>query len=950
METAVSFFGYFRDIVNEGRAQLILPNGASLADLIQALAQRYGDRVRERLLRGDGSLQSGVRIVVGGEVVDSLDHRFGEGAQEVDVFVMHEVAGGAEVKEDVWIDTTCALCYSCCAIRAHRVNGVVVKIEGNPDCPATNGRICPKGLSGTMLLYDPNRVNTPLKRTNPEKGRGIDPKWVPISWEEALDIVTEKLRKVRQEDPRKLLAIGSVTNLSLYRQLLAFAIAFGTPNTWNSGAGTHCGAGEHIMAAMVHHAWAWNPDADHCQYFLNFGTPAGFGAHYANVAMTQRMAEARVKGMKHVVIDPWMGMAAEKADEWVPIRPGTDTALVLGMINLLINEYGLYDAESLKHHTNAPYLIGPDGFYLRDESGKVQVWDAGEGRAKPYDDPTIQDFALEGSYTVRDTICRPAFMLLKEQVERYTPEWVSAITTIPPHTISRLAREFGEAARIGSTITLEGKTLPYRPVVVGYFKGSQGHRHATLAAMATELLREVVGASAVPGATLGTHARSLGHPETAKPQWGPKVGPDGLMVLDTFAWPVASYNPYPPRPARKPETVTLIECVPLPGSTSFPPLVMAEPEKYGLSYKIEVVLNACSNFPMTTADPELVTRAFKDLFIINYGLFPDESSELADLLLPDACYLERLDIDTDWMCSGPPTGVWSYHLRQPVVQPLHQRRQFEPVTLELAERLDMRRDLNMVLNMLHHLDGEYALDPERRYTWEEIVDRRYKAWFGSKFGVNWFKENGVLTWPKKVEEVYWRPFMPVRVPIYFEFFPRIGQEVEKIKQETGIPFDTGDFQPLPDWKPCRSHEDGHPEFDLYGIYFRTPFHAFTYTNNNPLLDEISKIDPYNFCININAQTAARKGIQEGDWVMVESGATGQRVRGQAKLVQGLHPEVIAVAGSGGHWSQGLPVATQEGKGVNFEWLLPLTFEDTDTLSFNQDLCVKVKVYKEATQP
>ena len=111
------------------------------------------------------------------------------------------------VKEDVWIKSTCNICFSNCAIRVHRVDGVVVKIEGNPDCPTSRGGICPRGASGIMLLYDPNRVNVPLKRTNPEKGIGVDPKWVEISWDEALDTITEKLKKIKADDPRKLLTL-----------------------------------------------------------------------------------------------------------------------------------------------------------------------------------------------------------------------------------------------------------------------------------------------------------------------------------------------------------------------------------------------------------------------------------------------------------------------------------------------------------------------------------------------------------------------------------------------------------------------------------------------------------------------------------------------------------------------------------------------------------------------
>ncbi|MBI2849192.1 MAG: molybdopterin-dependent oxidoreductase, partial [Chloroflexi bacterium] len=122
------------------------------------------------------------------------------------------------------------MCYSCCGIRVHRINGVVVGIEGDPDNPHNQGRMCAKGKAGLMGLYDPHRVKRPLKRTNPKKGIGIDPRWVEISWEEALDTVVEKLKKVREDDPRKLIVAGmDFHNSRLY---WAFASAFGTPNFW----------------------------------------------------------------------------------------------------------------------------------------------------------------------------------------------------------------------------------------------------------------------------------------------------------------------------------------------------------------------------------------------------------------------------------------------------------------------------------------------------------------------------------------------------------------------------------------------------------------------------------------------------------------------------------------------------------------------------------------------
>src|SRR3990167_5225686 len=149
-----------------------------------------------------------------------------------------------------WIPSACSMCYNSCGIMAHQVDGTLVKIEGNPNSPAGLGRLCPKGLSGIMTLYDPYRVKRPLKRSNPEKGIGVDPKWVEIDWAEALDTIAERLRMVRQEDPRKLIITGSVANVGPMLNSLCFATAFGTPNWYPSGAGIHCAKGGPLSSSL----------------------------------------------------------------------------------------------------------------------------------------------------------------------------------------------------------------------------------------------------------------------------------------------------------------------------------------------------------------------------------------------------------------------------------------------------------------------------------------------------------------------------------------------------------------------------------------------------------------------------------------------------------------------------------------------------------------------------
>ncbi|MCK4775181.1 MAG: molybdopterin-dependent oxidoreductase, partial [Candidatus Krumholzibacteria bacterium] len=121
------------------------------------------------------------------------------------------------VEEDVWIPTSCGQCYCMCGITARRQNGVITEIAGNPDAPTGRGHICAKGLAAPQLLYDPYRVNYPLKRTNPEKGLDIDPKWERISWDEALETIVKKLQECKELDPRGAFFQATTTQASEIR-------------------------------------------------------------------------------------------------------------------------------------------------------------------------------------------------------------------------------------------------------------------------------------------------------------------------------------------------------------------------------------------------------------------------------------------------------------------------------------------------------------------------------------------------------------------------------------------------------------------------------------------------------------------------------------------------------------------------------------------------------------
>jgi len=772
--------------------------------------------------------------------------------------------------EDVWVPSVCGMCPDGCGILVHRVDGVATKIEGNPKSPLGRGRLCARGLAGIQLLYDPYRLNQPLRRGNPEKGIGVDPRWQPISWHEALQAIVERLNRVRAEDPRRLVFCGTPTSSPF--ALGVFMPAFGSPNAFVSdrpGA-----SAEQMLARTLHASVRTGPDADFCQYLLLFGADCTSGV------VAERMADARVRGMRVVAVEPFLSPAAEKADEWLPIRPGGEGALACAMLNLLLNEYRIFDAEYIRRHTDGPYLVRPDGAYAGDASGKPLVWDEAADGVRRFDEDGA-DAAIEGTYAVEGEECRPVFELLREAVRRWAPEAADA-TTIPAETIRRIAREFGEAARIDGTVSIDGRELPLRPAMAVGGPGAYGHDNAWPTALAIALLNQVVGASDVPGGLLGCSPVSLGHPETGLPRWGPAADGDGLVQAELT-----------------PENQ---------GWSAFD-------ERFAFG-RPEVLIDYGSNLFMSVGGPDRCLEAFKDCFVVSVSLYSDETAEaLADVVLPDACYLEGLDPLPNLPQQQPAAGRgdWAYQLRQPAVPPLFQRRHFAEVLLEIGERLGTADAMNVQFNLLYGLRPPQALDPDERYSWEEMADRIYQGWFGPERGLAWFRRNGVLTWPKRLEEAYWRPFGQVRVPLSYEW--------------------------LSDWQPCRAQQ-AQIGFDLQAISYSVPWQSASQTCENPWLDEVSQSEPYSYFICLNACTAAAKGIADGDAVWVES-TSGRRVRGRARLSDGVHPEVVAIAGNGGHWARGMPVA--RGQGVFFNALLSL---DPEPIPLSIDGDARVRVYKE----
>jgi anaerobic selenocysteine-containing dehydrogenase len=254
--------------------------------------------------------------------------------------------------EEKWIATSCLNCTARCATRVRVMNSKAVKVTGNPYSQVSEGKVCPRAHIGLQVLYDPERISTPLKRTNSEKGKGIDPKWVPISWDQALNEVTNRLKNLRDRgEPNQLLLFYGLNTISTEDLIYRFAEAFGTPNLIpGDGLDTETEKSGNWMADGHYTHTAY--DLDRTNYILAFGADMVESSKPLSRFLRKwgKIRREKPNRTKIVVINPRYSVTAAKSDEWVPINPGTDGALALAMAHVIISEE-LYDKAFIKDWT-----------------------------------------------------------------------------------------------------------------------------------------------------------------------------------------------------------------------------------------------------------------------------------------------------------------------------------------------------------------------------------------------------------------------------------------------------------------------------------------------------------------------------------------------------------------------------------------------------------------------
>jgi len=850
------------------------------------------------------------------------------------------------------------MCLHHCALSIHvSDNGVIDKIEGDTTCPSNQGKTCTKANAAILRQYDPYRLTKPVKRTNPRKGPGEDPGWVEISWDEALDLVSSKMKKMIEKDPREF--VFAITDFQK-GYIWGWPACFGNANQFHV-VGTYCGGAYHITAGIYNSAFAGVGDYERCNYWIQCGGGDGYSAHLHLAAGQKMMADARSRGMKLVCVEPRLSTSAAKADEWVSIRPACDRHFVLGMIHSLMYEHRIYDAEYLKWFANGGYLIKDDGWFMRsgtekgvppkgrpegsmrwykqtrEERYKPLVWDSVDNCAKVFDDPTIKDMALEGSYEVEGQRVRPAFQFIKDAYKEYTPEWAEKITTVPADTIRRIAREFGEAAQIGTTITIDGEEYPYRPVSFNWYRGAQAHKYGTFDNQVYILLNMLVGAYNAPGGMIGV---VLGNGQMV---WTDEPGPDGLLDPKPhqlhpevpFTWP--------------PNTSHLMELFPIgvdPGQ--FHQFTLPEPEKYGLEFKPNICLlyhsNTVWSMPGNVEKWEEILRNFD--FIWAVDLFHNETTTFADVILPDQTFFESWGL---MMCEPPDTE--GLNCRQPVVDPIGETRDGFDILSEVAERIGKLPEMNNVYNFGTGLenDPDLMLNPNKRYTHKEFLDRCARYWTKSIWppekGMDWFAEHGHNAIKRPPHHKYYmsnKRGRDMRRPFYCEYFLQVKKELQEKISKVNMPFEWNfkEYGAIPDGSLSPVHSEP-PEYDLYAITFKEHFINFTENLSIPWIREIADRDPHHVGLMMNPKTTKEKGLDQGDYIEVRS--QFGVLTGWLMESEGVHPEVVAISNATNRRVTHSPI-TRLGGG-QFNTLLGNSFEYSDLVSGAMESVSRVKVTK-----
>jgi len=663
-----------------------------------------------------------------------------------------------ETDGDRVIPTFCELCFWRCGVLAYVKNGRVTKIKGNPEHPLSRGRLCPRGAGGTGLLYDPDRLKTPLVRVRKRGEEAFE----PVGWDDALDRVAEAMQRIKKEHGPEAFALfqhgyGSSWFNHLFR-------TYGSPNI-AAPSYAQCRGPREVGFQMTFGDGVGSPeriDMERADCIVLIGSHLGENMHNTQV---QDFARGLGRGARIIVVDPRFSTAAGKAHHWLPIKPGTDIALLLAWMNVLIEE-NLYDRDYVE-----AYAYG--------------------------------------------------FDQLKAHVADKTPEWAYPRTGLRPEAIRETARAMGAA----------------KPAVVVH-----PGRRVTWYGDDTQRTRAI----AILAALLGSWGRAGGYllPSAMKLPKFPylRYEENGAVTADR-----PKGGDYPLADA----TLASGLCnATVPGSSV---------------YDVKGWMVYGTNLPLTLPDPANTARALQALdFIVAIDVLPAEICGWADVVLPEATYLERCD-----ELDAPAYKEPFIAVRQEVVPPMYESKPGWWIAREIAHRIGL----------------------EGYFPWADSMEYAKDRLHAAGHDCDALRATGVIRGP--------------RVPCTYEegVAPEFSTPSGKIELYSTSLAEAG-FDPMPVYTP---HEEAPPGYHRL-LVGRVPTHSFGRTTNNRLLSEVCDENE----VWVSTAAAREAGIEHGSRVVLvnQDGAESMPVR--VKVTERIRDDSVFLAHGFGHTANGLTFARGRG--------------------------------------
>ncbi|SJZ92660.1 Tat (twin-arginine translocation) pathway signal sequence [Trichlorobacter thiogenes] len=796
-----------------------------------------------------------------------------------------------------WIPSTCQGCTAWCPVEFFVQDNRISKVRGNQLSKANNGYCCPRGHLMIQQTYDPDRIKVPMKRTNPQKGKGVDPKFVPISWDEALDTIADKMMELRKNnEPHKFMYMrGRYSPTSTDLAYGSIAKIFGSPNSFSHSA--ICAEAEKMGPGYTQGFFGYRDyDLAKTKCLVVWGCdPLSSNRQVPNAI--NKFGDLLDRGTL-IAVDPRMSTSTTKAHQWLPIKPGEDGALAAAIAHVLLTE-GFWSKEFVgdfkegKNLFKAGAVLDEAAFVEKQTHGLIKWWN----------------------------------LALKDA----TPAWAAKKSLIPEKQIIAVARTMGKAGSACAVWMGPGVAMSPRGTYASMFIYAL---NGILGSVETE--GGVFQSSSAPGTKFPEISDKF-LDETAK-KFGKEKKLDGRGAKDMPAI-MGGFDSKKDKDGKVTES-------PKAGvvTNNIANGMLKNPGA------VKVCIATWNNFNFSATGASRWDKAMAQVpFFAHVVTNASEMSQFADIVLPATfAPTEKLSI-----LNNMANLHGHLSIQQPVAKPLWQVKSEETEFVWLlAEKLKARGFSNLYDYYASFEDPETKQKPTNAAEFCEIAARisSQKVWNGKEKLkgdkiASWaeFKKKGIYNSETYAYKKNWGKFKTVtqKFEFYSEtlkktltlFAAKHKTSIDDVLKSSGYEAQ-GELVFVPHYETPKRW-GSEKEYPFTFIDHKSRLNREGRSANTVWYQEFKKLDAgdvsWDDVAKINPADAKKLGIKDGDTIRLTSPTAS--IITKAKLWEGVRPGTVAKCFGQGHWAYGRTAAKDYAKaqprGGNNNELMP---DDYDRLS------------------